>query len=76
MSQVSPVENQGCREVGIYYWTREVSVLDQGSNKSRSVEGILEEGYRRMAADTEHEIAAEEWCEALISDIAESLAFE
>ena len=28
----------------------------------------LEEGYRRMAADAEHEREAEEWCEALIGD--------
>jgi hypothetical protein len=53
-----------------------VSVLNQESNKSHPFEGILEEGYRRMAADTELEIAAEDWCEALIGDVTESLAFE
>ena len=49
--------------------------MNQESNKFHPFEGILE-GYRRMAADTEHEIAAEDWCEALIGDVTESLAFE
>jgi hypothetical protein len=32
----------------------------------------LEEGYREMASDTEHEREAAEWCEALISDSSEA----
>jgi hypothetical protein len=28
----------------------------------------LEEGYRKMADDTDHEVEAEEWAEALIGD--------
>ena len=31
----------------------------------------LEEGYRAMAADEEHEAEALEWCEALIGDVAD-----
>jgi hypothetical protein len=31
----------------------------------------LEEAYREMAADAEHEREAEEWCEALIGDATE-----
>jgi hypothetical protein len=30
----------------------------------------LTEDYRQMAADTEHEVEAEEWVEALIGDVA------
>ena len=29
----------------------------------------LEEDYRRMARDVEHERGAEEWCEGLIVDV-------
>lgn len=32
-------------------------------------EDELLEGYRRMAADEEHEAEALEWCEALIGDV-------
>jgi len=32
----------------------------------------LEEGYRAMAADTEREAEAQEWCNALIGDVCES----
>jgi hypothetical protein len=32
----------------------------------------LEEGYREMASDTEHEREAAEWCDALIGDSSES----
>lgn len=31
----------------------------------------LEEAYREMAAEAEHEREAEEWCEALIGDLTE-----
>jgi len=34
-------------------------------------ESGLEEAYREMAADVEHEREAEEWCEALIGDVAD-----
>ena len=33
----------------------------------------LEEGYRQMAADEEHEAEALEWSEGLIGDVAELL---
>lgn len=32
----------------------------------------LEEDYRRMANDAEHEREAEEWCEGLIGDVADA----
>jgi hypothetical protein len=32
----------------------------------------LEEGYREMARDAEHERDAAEWCEALIGDSSET----
>ena len=32
----------------------------------------LEEGYREMASDAEHEREAKEWCEALIGDSSET----
>jgi hypothetical protein len=32
----------------------------------------LEEGYREMASDTEHEREAAEWCDALIGDSFET----
>jgi hypothetical protein len=32
----------------------------------------LEEGYREMASDAEHEQEAEEWWEALIGDASET----
>jgi hypothetical protein len=32
----------------------------------------LEEGYREMANDTEHERQAAAWCEALIGDSSEA----
>ena len=32
----------------------------------------LEEGYREMAMDAEHEREAAEWCEALISNSSET----
>jgi hypothetical protein len=32
----------------------------------------LEEGYREMANDTEHEPEAAEWCDALIGDSPDS----
>ena len=35
-------------------------------------ENRLEEGYREMATDMEHEREAEEWCEALIGDSSEA----
>jgi hypothetical protein len=38
----------------------------QGPDEKR-----LEEEYRRMAADAEHEREAREWCEALIGDVTE-----
>jgi len=31
----------------------------------------LAEGYRRMAADAEHEMEAQEWAEALIGDVSD-----
>jgi hypothetical protein len=31
----------------------------------------LEDAYRQMANDAEHEREAEEWCEALIGDAAD-----
>ncbi len=36
------------------------------------IEKRLEEGYREMATDMEHEREAEEWCDALIGDVAET----
>ena len=35
----------------------------------------LEEGYREMADDVEHEREAAEWCDALIGDSSESASF-
>lgn len=32
----------------------------------------LEEGYREMASDAEHEREATEWCDALIGDSCET----
>jgi hypothetical protein len=32
----------------------------------------LEEGYREMASDTEHEREAAEWCDALIGNSSET----
>jgi len=32
----------------------------------------LEEAYREMAADAEHEREAEEWCAGLIGDVADA----
>jgi hypothetical protein len=40
-----------------------------GDENSRASKEALEEEYRQMAADREHEIEAEEWAEALIGDI-------
>jgi hypothetical protein len=37
-----------------------------------SEEKDLEEAYRRMAGDPEQEREAEEWCEALIGDAADT----
>lgn len=35
------------------------------------VQDALEEGYREMAADEEHEREAMEWIEGLVSDVAD-----
>ena len=40
-----------------------------GDENSRASQEALEEEYRQMAAETEREMDAEEWTEALIGDI-------
>ena len=40
-----------------------------GDENSRASQEALEEEYRQMAAETEREMDAEEWAEALIGDI-------
>lgn len=37
----------------------------------REITPDLEEGYKQMVADEEHEAEALEWCESLIGDVAE-----
>lgn len=41
------------------------------SDESAFDEKKMEEAYREMADDAEHEREAEEWCEALIGDAIE-----
>lgn len=36
------------------------------------VDTALDDGYRAMAADTEREIEAQEWCNALAGDMADA----
>jgi len=60
-------------------WKIDVTITGRGriplkyntaeDENARVSQEALEEDYRQMAADTEHEIEAEEWCEALIGDI-------
>lgn len=48
-----------------------LSRFEQGSRRPRPTPAELDEGYRRMAADTEAEAEALEWCEAMIGDVAD-----
>lgn len=41
---------------------------DTAQAASQISQAALAEGYRQMADDTEHEIEAEEWTEAMIGD--------
>jgi hypothetical protein len=42
-----------------------------GSVEDKEKQKEMEEAYRLMAKDAEHEREAEEWCEAFIGDAAE-----
>ena len=49
----------------------EISEFVESLLRSYVIDADLEEGYRRMAEDEEHEAEALEWAEATIGDVSD-----
>ena len=50
-----------CRTVG----KRKMSQFIEDLVRPHVLDAVLDEGYRAMASDTEREVEAKEWCDAL-----------